>query len=93
MQQDYSWNPSTCFCEIIVCDEIINVLDKVSTNLANNIPTNVTSTTSINSDNEKVRHRMDCYIHTISLVIISLFILLVAISVDCYYYTRRWVKK
>ena len=57
-RKDYSWNPNTCTCENskylkhisdgskIVCDEIIYVMDIVSTI--------VTSTNSINS-NDKVR--------------------------------------
>ena len=45
MQRNYSWNPSICIFEnskylkhivddsVIVCDEIINVMNKVSTNV------------------------------------------------------------
>ena len=44
-KKDYSWNPSTCICEnrrysksivdnsVIVCDEILNILDSVSANI------------------------------------------------------------
>ena len=41
-KKDYSWNPSTCTCEniwyfadtsVIMCDEIIYVMDIVSTNV------------------------------------------------------------
>ena len=90
-------NFSTCTCEnsmylkgiiddsVIVCDEIINVTNSLSTNVTNTILTNVTSAVSINSDSKKARYKMDCYIHTISLVIISLFLLLVVISIGCYY--------
>ena len=65
-KKDYSWNHSTCVCEnskhlkyIVdnskaVFDEIIYVMDIVSTN--------VTSTVSINSNDEKVIHEKDCYI-------------------------------
>ena len=55
---DYSRNPSTCICEngkylksiadvsVIVCDEIINATDSVSTHVANNIRANMTNTIS-----------------------------------------------
>ena len=39
---------------VIVCDEIINVTDKVSTNVANAISTKVRGTVSINSNDKKV---------------------------------------
>ena len=87
-KKDYSWNPSTCICEnsrnlksidgdlVIVCDEIMNVTNIVSTNVTNRVPTNVTSAVSINSDDKKVRCKMDCYIlHTLSLVTVLLFII------------------
>ena len=53
--KNYSWNPSTCIYEndkylksiadtsVIVCDEIINATDSVSTNVTNTISTNVMS--------------------------------------------------
>ena len=71
-KKDYSWNPTTCTSEndkyfksvaetsVITCDEIISVMDIVST-MTNTIATNV----SINSDSKKVRYKIDCYIlHT-----------------------------
>ena len=89
-KKDYSWNPSTCIFENskhlkhyvndrrIVCDEVIHVIDIVSTN--------VTSTISINSEDKKVRYKMDCYIlHTVLLVIILLFM----ISIICYHYAKH----
>ena len=60
-KKDYSWNSGTCICEnkryskniaddqVIVYDEIVCVTYNVSTNVANVISTNVTSTASINS--------------------------------------------
>ena len=70
----YSWNPSTCICEngkclqsiadtsVSVCNEIIHVMDIVSTNLENTIPTNV----SRNFNGKNVRCKMDYYIlHTV----------------------------
>ena len=65
-KKDYSWNPSTCnskYLESIAdtsvteCDEIIIVMDNVSTEKTNTIATNVTSTASINCHSKKVR---DC---------------------------------
>ena len=60
-----------------MCDEIINVTDSVSTNVINTIIRNMTNTISINaistvsknSDDKKVRYKIDCYIlHTVLLV-------------------------
>ena len=54
-KKDYSWNPNTCTCEnstylgsiadnlVITCDEIISVMDIVSTKKKNTIATNVTN--------------------------------------------------
>ena len=83
-KKDYIWNPSTCICEdgkylksivddSIVCDEVINATDIVSTNMKNTISTNATSTVSINRHNEKVRYEMDYILLSLSLVIIILF--------------------
>ena len=79
-EKDYSWNPSTCICEnskylktvadtsVKKCDEIVTVMEIVSTEKTNTIATNVTSTASINCHTKKVR---DCYIlNTVLLVII-----------------------
>ena len=68
-KNDYSWNPSTCICgksehwkrivddSVIAYDEIIYVMDIVSTNMTNTIPTNMTNTistnVSTNSDGKK----------------------------------------
>ena len=57
---------------VIACDETIHVMDILSTNMTNTIPTNV----STNSDGKKVRFKMDCYIlHIVLLKIILLFII------------------
>ena len=52
-KKDYIWNPSTCVCEnrktlksiadtsVIACDEVISVMDIVSTKRTNTIATNV----------------------------------------------------
>ena len=42
---------------MIACDEIISVMDIVSTKMTNTIAANV----SINSDDKKVRYKIDCY--------------------------------
>ena len=62
---------------MITCDEIMHVMDIVSTKMTNAIATNV----SINSDGKKVRYKIDSYIlHTVLLVIILLLI----ITILCY---------
>ena len=42
---------------MIACDEIIYVMDILSTNLANTTPANVTSTMLTNSEDKKVRYK------------------------------------
>ena len=92
-KKDYSWNPSTCICEnskclesitdisVTECDEIIVVMDNVSTKKA--IVTNVTSTASKNCHSKKLK---DCYIlHTV----LSTVILLVVIIIICYHYAKQ----
>ena len=93
MLKDYIWNPSTCTSEnskylksiadtsMIKCDEIISVMDIVSTNtIAKNV--------SINCHNKKVRYKIDCYIlYTVLLMIVLLLIII------CYYYTKRRSKQ
>ena len=51
-KKNYNWNPSSCVCEnsrylksiveysVVVCDEIISVMDSVSANVTNTISTN-----------------------------------------------------
>ena len=94
-KKDYNWNSSTCIFEnnmylkcsvddsVILCDKIINATNNASTNVTNTIPTSVTSIVPINSDDVTVRYKMDCYIHTMSLIIVSLLLLLVANSIGC----------
>ena len=53
MQKSYSWNASTCICDnrkylksiadtsVIACDEIISVMDIISTKMTNIIATNI----------------------------------------------------
>ena len=47
---------------VTVCDKIINVPDSVSTDVTNTISTKVMSTVPVNSDDKKVRDKMDYYI-------------------------------
>ena len=68
---------------VIACDEIIDVMDIVSTKMTNYI---AASTASINSDIKNVRYKIDCYIlHTVVLVIILLLI----DTIICYYYAKH----
>ena len=58
-EKDYSWIPSACICEnskylkstadtsVTECDEIVIVMDNLSTKRTNTIGINVTSTASI----------------------------------------------
>ena len=95
--EGYSWNCRTCICEnsknlksvadnlVADCDEIIIVLDIVSTKKTNIIATkraNITSTASINYHRKKVR---DCYIcRTVLLLIILVLIIFI-----CYHYMKQ----
>ena len=93
-KKDYSWNSSTCIYQnskhltgiadtsVIACDEIIPVMDIVSTKITNTTAANV----SINFEDKKVRYKNDCYIlHTVLLAIILLLI----ITIICYHYAKH----
>ena len=59
---------------IIVCHEIIkSIMNSVSAilsiNITNTISKNTTNTVSINSDDEKVRYKMDCFILHMTLLV------------------------
>ena len=97
-KKDYSWNASTCICEnikyvksiadtlVTVCDEIIIVMDIVSTKKRNPVATNGMSTALINYHSKKVR---DCYIlHTVLLVIILLLIM----TIICNHYAEQKIQ-
>ena len=68
-KKHYSWNPSTCICEtskhlksiagtsLIKYDEVIYVMDIVSTKVTDTIATNA----SVNWHNKKVRYKIYCY--------------------------------
>ena len=95
---DYSWNRSTCISDndkylksvadtsMITSDDIISVMNIILTKMINNIGTNV----SVNSGDEKVRYKIDCYtLHTVLLVIILLLI----ITIICYHYAKHMSKQ
>ena len=65
------------------CDEIIIVMDIVSTKKTNTITPNVTNTASINHRRKKVRN---CYILR---TVLLLIILLLTITVICYHYAKQ----
>ena len=68
---------------VITYDEIISLMDIVSTKNANTIVTNI----SINCHSEKIR---DCFIlHTVLWTII----LLLKITIICYHYTKHRSKQ
>ena len=67
---------------MIKCDEILTVMDIVSTKLTNTIATNVTGTASINCRSKTVRYFI---LHTVLLVII----LLTTILIIFYYYAKQ----
>ena len=74
---------------VIVCNEIVSITDSVSTNVISSVPANVTSNVSINSDNKKIRYKMNCYnLQMFMLVVILLFL----ITIICYHYTKHWSK-
>ena len=90
----YGWNPSICFCEndkylksiadtsVIMCDEVISVIDIVSTKMTKYYSKNV----SINPDCRKVRYKFDCYIlHAVLLATI----LLLMITLVWYHYAMH----
>ena len=65
------------------CDEIIIVMDNVSTKKTITIATNVTCTGSINCYSKKVR---DCYIFRTGFLVI---LLLLIITIVCYHYAKQ----
>ena len=67
-------------------DEIISVMEIVSTKKTNTVTTNV----STNFEDKNVRYKIDCYIlHTVLLVIKLLLI----ITIICYYYAKHRSKQ
>ena len=73
---------------MIAWDEIMYVMDIVSTNMTNTIPTNITNimstNVSTNSDGKKVKDKVNV-LRTVLLVIILLFI----IAIICYHYAKH----
>ena len=67
-------------------DEIIYVMDIVSTKTTNALPENVTSTMLTNCDDKKVIYKLNCYIpHIIFLMILLPLI----ITIICYHYAQQ----
>ena len=67
---------------MIACDEIIDVMDIVWTKITNTIATNK----SINSDDKKVRYKIDWYILHI---VLSMIIFLLITIIICYQYSKH----
>ena len=96
------WNPTTCDFECnkaCKTDEYLDIKNcscgkRLIGKLVLSCEDEILNTTENSLDNEKVTCAKNNYIiHKISLVIIC-FLLLVVISVSCYYYyTRDWIKK
>ena len=75
---------------MIACNEVISVIDIVSTKKANTISTNVTRIVSINCYSKKVRNNIDfCILHTALLMILLLLI----ITIICYHYVKHRSKQ
>ena len=71
---------------VIAYDEIISVMDIISTKMTNTLATNVL----INRHNKKVRYEIDCYIlQTVLLVII----LVSTVIIICDHYARHRSKQ
>ena len=97
-KKDHSCNHRSCICEnrkylkciaetwVTAFDEIIYVMDIVSTKITNTIATNMW----INCHDKKVRYKLDCYIlHRVLLVIILLLIT----TIICYHYASHRSKQ
>ena len=52
---------------VIMCDEIIDTADSISTNVSCSVPINAENTASINFDDKKVRYSMDCILQIVFL--------------------------
>ena len=97
-KKNKSWNPSICICEnskylkcvadtsLISCDEIVSVVNIVSTKNANTMALNIKN----NCHSKKERCTFDCYIlHTVLLATISLLKIIIISS--CY--AKHWSKQ
>ena len=73
-----------------MCDEITYVMNIASTKVTSIISANVTGTMLKNSDDKKVRYKMEYFIlHRILLVTILLFI----VTIICYHYAKHSSKQ
>ena len=75
---------------VFVCDKITSVTGSVSSNVANTISTNVTCTKSINSDDKKLRYKMNSYILHKFLILIKLLFM---ITIIFYHYWKHRSKR
>ena len=64
------------------CDKIVIAMDNYSTKKTNTIPTNATSTTSINRHSKKSKRYI---LHT---VLLAIFLLLI-VTIICYHYAKQ----
>ena len=73
-----------------MCDEITIAGESVSTNVANTIPPNVTSTISMDSDDKKLRYKMVCYKMVCILLVMKL---LFKTAIIFYHYAKQRSKQ
>ena len=90
-KKDYSWNPCACICEnskylksisgtsVIALDEMISVMNIVSSKTTNAIAQSVTK-------NFQSKKAGDCYVLHIVLLVIILLLIITAI---CYHYAKH----
>ena len=100
-KDNYMWISSTYDCKYIEAYKIDEYLDTKNCSCVKCLngeivlacEDGILNTTENSPDDEKVTYKkVNCLIHTISMVIICL-LLLVVISVSCcYYYTKDWIK-
>ena len=67
----------------ILVDDSVIVGDEILKSVTNTIPTNVTFTVSVYSDDRKIKCKMDCYILQKILLVTKL---LFKIAINCYHY-------
>ena len=74
---------------VIVCDEIINVMNNVSTNVTNTISTNLTNTIPTNVTSTILMNYYEVYLDMFLLVTILLFMI---VNI-CYHYEKHKSKQ
>ena len=97
-KNDYMWNPSTCYCECNKACKIDEHLDfkncscekhLIAKFLLEFVHEILDTTESLLNDKKIACEKSNCLIHTISLVIIFL-LLIVVIYVSCYFYYTKY---